>query len=251
MADGCTTRNRMYKATSTSGDVFAVKRIHSHLILNNNAGLDFISKIKSLSFINHPNVVPIIGYSQAPGERIIISEFVDGRSLDYFLDGYEILDWRTRVRIAAGIARGLESLHEGGIVHGRIKPSNILISSNFAVKVCDYGLWFLGRDGLMGYLDGEGGGEGSKGSDVYGLGVVLLEILSGRRSEGGLIADWALPLIKTGRIQEFLDRSIDPGKDLGVSVRMAKVASACVGNGRRSRPAIGQVAAILSSLEMI
>lgn len=161
------------------------------------------------------------------------------------------MDWRTRVRIAAGIARGLESLHDGGIVHGRIKPSNILIGSNFVVKVCDYGLSFLGRDGLVSYLDGEGREEGSKGNDVYGLGVVLLEIFSGRRSERGSIADWALPLIKMGRLEEFLDGSIGPVKDLGVSVRMAKVASACVGNGRRSRPAIGQVAAILSSLEMI
>lgn len=159
------------------------------------------------------------------------------------------------MRIAAGAARGLEHLHDGvgpGIVHGRVKPSNILVDENFCGRVCDYGLSFMDqnyRNGLCGYLDGEGREEVSKANDVYGLGVVLLETLSGRRSDGGLLVEHASPLIRMGRIEEVLDSRLRLPKDVTPLVRMAKVALACVGNGRRSRPVIGQVAAILSSLE--
>lgn len=161
-----------------------------------------------------------------------------------------------RLRIAAGMARGIEHLHEGsapGIVHGRVKPSNVLIDDNFVARICDYGLSFLDLNNykkvMAGYVDGEGREERSKANDVYGLGVILLEILSGRRSDGGLIVDWCLPLIKGGLIEEVLDMRVALPEDLKPLVRTAKVASACVGNGRKSRPSAGQVAAILSSLE--
>ncbi|KAK9267368.1 hypothetical protein L1049_009793 [Liquidambar formosana] len=190
-------------------------------------------------------------------------EFVGMVSLDFFLhqnsDGASLLDWSRRLRIAAGAARGVEYLHEGmtpHIVHGCIKASNILIDVKFCARVCDYGLSFLApqeKRGLVGYVDDDYWVErkgACKESDVYGFGVVLLELLSGRRSEEGLLVEWALPLIKETKFSELLDPRLVIPSDMKPLVRLAKVASACVGNSRKDRPSIAQVAAILSNLEM-
>ncbi|XP_065878631.1 serine/threonine-protein kinase-like protein CR4 [Euphorbia lathyris] len=263
----------VYAAVLPNKDLVAVKRIHPSLVLSN-ASFGFSSVLKSLSLAQHPNIVPILGFSQGPGERIIVMEFVGMASLDYYLhenpDRGSLLDWRRRVRIAAGAARGLHYLHEKmvpNVVHGCLKASNVLLDTKFCAKICDYGLSFLApneKRGLLGYVDDEywgggggrgagggggGGGGGCKGSDVYGLGVVLLEILSGRRSEEGVVVKWALPLIKEMKVSEILDKRLEMPSDLKPLVRLAKVALACVGNSRKSRPTISHVAAILSSLE--
>ncbi|KAF2576336.1 hypothetical protein F2Q70_00002090 [Brassica cretica] len=116
-------------------------------------------------------------------------------------------------------------------------------------KVSDYGFAFLiprERSEISGCVE-----EGyCKESDVYRFGVVLLEILSGRRSENGLIVKWATPLIKEQRFAELLDSRVVVRSEIKcLVIRLAKVALACVGNSRRSRPTVSQVAAILKSLE--
>ncbi|XP_010518776.1 PREDICTED: serine/threonine-protein kinase-like protein ACR4 [Tarenaya hassleriana] len=237
----------------------AIKRIHPGLVLSK-PGSGFSSVLRTLSLAQHPNIVSILGFSEAPGERIFLTEFVGtAKNLDFYLHGDSnsgedaaALEWRKRFRVAAGVARGLEYLHEGinpSIVHGRIKSSNILIDAEFSGRLSDYGFGFLvphEKSGIAGCVE-EGYG---KESDVYGFGVVLLEILSGRRSENGLMVKWAAPMIKEQRFGEFLDPRIVVESEIKCLVlRMAKVALACVGNSRRSRPSISQVAAILSSVE--
>ncbi|KAH7568866.1 hypothetical protein ACOSP7_011943 [Xanthoceras sorbifolium] len=258
----------VYAAVLSRGELVAVKRIHPGLVLSN-AGFGFSSVIKTLSLAHHPNIVPILGFSQAPGERIIVSEFVGMMSLDFCLhqnnDGAYLLDWSRRLKIAAGAARGLEYLHEGmapNIVHGCVKASNVLIDDKFCARVCDYGLSFLAppqeKRRVVGYVDeeywassGGGGGGACKGSDVYGFGVVLLELLSGRKSEeGGLLVKWSLPLIKEMRLREILDARLAIPSDVKPLVRLAKVALACVANSRKNRPSIVQVATILNNLEI-
>lgn len=254
----------VYAAVLESGQLVAVKRIHSHLVLGN-AGFGFSLILKSLSLARHPHIIPILGFSEAPGERIIVSEFVGVMSLEFCLhhdfEGAARLDWSRRFRIAAGAARGLEYLHEGvapQIVHGCIKCSNVLIDVNFCSRVCDYGLSFLGpkeKRGLLGYVDDEywaiDGGRGAcKESDVYGFGVVLLELLSGRSNEDGLLVEWVLPLIKERKLDDVLDPRLVLPSDMKPLVRLAKVAIACVGNSRKNRPSISQVATILNNLEM-
>ncbi|XP_050213151.1 leucine-rich repeat receptor protein kinase EMS1 [Mercurialis annua] len=257
----------VYAALLANQELVAVKRIHPSLVLSN-AGFGFSSILKSLSLAQHPNIVPILGFSQAPGERIIVMEFVGMASLDFYLhestsDGGSLLDWNRRLKVAAGAARGLQYLHEGiapNIIHGCFKASNILLDVKFCARVCDYGLYFLvpnEKRGLVGYVDDEywsevaaGGGGACKASDVFGFGVVLLELLSGRRSEGGLLVKWALPLIKEMKFNEVLDPKLaifDMNQSI---IRLAKVASACVSNTRKSRPTIVQVASILNSLEI-
>ncbi|RYR36082.1 hypothetical protein Ahy_A10g051132 isoform B [Arachis hypogaea] len=221
----------VYAATLSNAELVAVKRIHPFLVLSN-AGFGFSSVLKWLSLAQHPNVVPIIGFSEAPG----------------------------RFRIAAGVARGLQYLHEvvaPNIVHGCVKSFNVLIDVNFCARVCDYGLNFLApmeKRGVVGYVDGEywneRGGGATKESDVYGLGVVLLELLSGRGCEGGSLANWALPLIKEMSFGQVLDPRLVTPSDMSPLVRLAKVASACVGNPRKCRPSVAQVATILNDLEI-
>ncbi|KAL2244421.1 serine/threonine-protein kinase-like protein ACR4 [Sesamum indicum] len=252
----------VYAAVMPKGELVAVKRIHPRLVLNN-AGFGFSSILKWLSLADHPHVVPITGFSEAPGERIIVMEFGGMLSLDFYLhqnpDGAALLDWSRRLRIAAGAARGIEYLHEvmaPPIVHGCVKPSNILVDVKFCARICDYGLHFLApheRQGLLGYVDQEYWRDkrgASKECDVFGFGVVLLELLSGRRSEQGLIVEWALPLIKGMRFSELLDPRLAIPSEVEPLVRLGRVAVACVGNCRKNRPSVAQVAAILSDLEM-
>lgn len=257
----------VYAAVLAGGELVAVKRIYPRFVLRSSglgagASLGFSSILKWLSLANHPNVLSILGFSEGPGERIVVMEFMGMMSLDFYLhqnlDGASLLDWGRRLRVAAGVARGLEYLHElvaPSIIHGCVKPSNILIDVKFSAKICDYGLSFLApneKEGLMGYVDHEYWIEpkgASKESDVYGLGVVLLELLSGRRSDGGLIVKWGLPLIKDMKIDEILDPRLVVPSDIKPLVRLAKVASACVSNSRKNRPLIGQVAAILNDLQ--
>jgi interleukin-1 receptor-associated kinase 1 len=251
----------VYAAIFEKGEIAAVKRIHPSLVLGN-IGFGFSRTLSSLSLAQHPNVVPIVGYSEAPGERIIVMEFVGMVCLDFYLhqnpDGASLLDWNHRLKIAAGAARGLQYLHEGvapNIVHGCVKASNILIDVKFCARVCDYGLSFLApkeKRGLVGYVDDEywRGGGVCKESDVFGFGVVLLELLSGRGCEEGLLVKWALPLIKEMRFSEFLDPRLVIPHDIMPLVRLAKVASTCVSNSRKSRPSIGQVTTILNNLEI-
>ncbi|RDY14244.1 Serine/threonine-protein kinase-like protein ACR4, partial [Mucuna pruriens] len=246
----------VYAGMKESGELVAVKRIHPVLVLSN-AGLGFSSVLKWLSSAQHPNVVPIIGFSEAPGERIVVMEFERMVSLEFYLhqnvDGALLLDWNKRIRIAAGAARGLEYLHEvvtPSIVHGCVKSSNVLIDVNFCPRISDYGLNFLApreKRGLVGYVDDEywnegsgGGGGASKESDVYGLGVIVLELLSGRGCEEGLLAKWALPLIKEFSFGELLDPRLVVPSDMKPLVRLAKVASACVGNSSKCRPSVAQ-----------
>ncbi|KAK9064266.1 hypothetical protein SSX86_015646 [Deinandra increscens subsp. villosa] len=255
----------VYAAVLAGGDLVAVKRIHPRFVLRNaglGGNLGFSSVLKWLSLANHPNVLSILGFAEGPGERIVVMEFMGMMSLDFYLhqnlDGASLLDWGRRLRVAAGVARGLEYLHEmvaPHVVHGCVKPSNILIDVKFSAKICDYGLSFLApneKEGVMGYVDHEYWLEpkgGSRESDVYGLGVVLLELLSGRRSEGGLIVKWSLPLIKEMKMDEILDPRLMVPNDVKPLVRLAKVASACVSNSRKNRPLIGQVVAILNDLQ--
>ncbi|KAK3020260.1 hypothetical protein RJ639_047700 [Escallonia herrerae] len=251
----------VYAAVMPTGELVAVKRIHPRLVLSH-AGFGFSSVLKWLSLAQSAHVVSILGFSEAPGERIIVMEFVGMMNLDFYLhhnsDGGSLLDWNRRLRIAAGAARGVEYLHEvmaPHIVHGCIKPSNILIDVKLCARVCDYGLSFLApqeRQGILGYVDDEYWVDrrgASKESDVYGIGVVLLELLSGRRCEKGLIVKWALPLIKEMKLDELLDPRLVRPSDVKPLVRLAKVALACVGNSRKSRPSIVQVVAILNNLE--
>ncbi|WVY93119.1 hypothetical protein V8G54_032207 [Vigna mungo] len=184
---------------------------------------EFFAEILMLSMVQHPNLVRLIGYCADDHYRILVYEFLGNGSLENHLldlgEGKEPLDWKTRMKIAEGAAKGLEYLHNSEdipIIYRDFKSSNILLDDNFNAKLSDFGLAKIGPKegqeqvtsrvmGTFGYCAPEYAARGqlSTKSDIYSFGVVFLEIISGRRvfdtsraTEEQNLIDWAQPLFK-------------------------------------------------------
>ncbi|XVF37713.1 hypothetical protein REPUB_Repub20aG0033300 [Reevesia pubescens] len=223
----------VYKGVLKDGTVVAVKKA----IMSSDKQKDskeFHTELDLLSRLNHAHLLNLLGYCEEGGERLLVYEFMAHGSLHQHLHGKnkalkEQLDWVRRVTIAVQAARGIEYLHGYAcppVIHRDIKSSNILIDEEHNARVADFGLSLLGPAdsscplaelpaGTLGYLDPEYYRLHylTTKSDVYGFGVLLLEILSGRKAidmqyEEGNIVEWAVPLIKSGDISAILDPSM-------------------------------------------
>lgn len=258
----------VYKAIFADGQVMAVKRIEPSIVLRkagSNYAFNFSAEIRALSRARHPNIVPILGYCEAPTERMVITDFMPRRTLQYHLhEGGIVFDWSRRMQIALDSAQGIEYLHEGTaphIIHGDIKPSNILLDFTWSARVSDFGLSFLAPPnetfGSVGYLDPEYYTKLNltRASDIYSFGVVLLEILSGRPCFGRdfieprSIIEWAVPLITNSRAREIFDPKLQLPVNPDPLIRAAKLAGQCVNDARKNRPTITQVVSILNEIE--
>lgn len=258
----------VYKAIFADGQVLAVKRIEPSIVLRkagSNYAFNFSAEIRALSRAQHPNIVPIVGYCEAPTERMVITDFMPRKTLQYHLhEGGISFDWSHRMKIALESAIGIEYLHEGTapyIIHGDFKPSNILLDLTWSARVSDFGLSFLAPPnemlGTVGYLDPEYYTKMNltKASDIYSFGVVLLEILSGRPcfsrdfNEPRSIIEWAVPLLINSRAREIFDPKLHLPVNPDPLIRAAELAGACVRDARKHRPTILQVVAILKGIE--
>ncbi|PWA60509.1 serine/threonine-protein kinase, active site protein [Artemisia annua] len=158
----------------------------------------FLTELKVVSENKHENIVALVGLCNESGERIIVYEHATNRSLDKHLDNVN-LTWPKRIKICMGIATGLKFLHEDAeMIHRDIKSSSILLDSDWEPKICNFELSSKTQErlkvehatdhayGSLGYLDPlhEEKGYLDKDSDVYSLGVVLMEILCGRLAWG-------------------------------------------------------------------
>ncbi|KAG2253278.1 hypothetical protein Bca52824_083414 [Brassica carinata] len=251
----------VYKGVLPDGRVVAVKQLK---IGGGQGDREFKAEVETLSRIHHRHLVSIVGHCISDDRRLLIYDYVSNNDLYFHLHASkEVLDWATRVRIAAGAARGLAYLHEDchpRIIHRDIKSSNILLENNFDARVSDFGLARLALDcnthittrvmGTFGYLAPEYASSGklTEKSDVYSFGVVLLELITGRKpvdssqplGEESLV-EWARPLISHAVETEEFDSLEDPklGGNYQRSLRRHSAAK---------RPRMGQVVRALESL---
>ncbi|KAK8450254.1 hypothetical protein SEVIR_7G340476v4 [Setaria viridis] len=235
-----------------------------------------------LSMLHHPNLVSLLGYCADGEQRLLVYEYMALGSLEDHLllvgDHHRpLLPWRTRMRIACGAGRGLEYLHERGVIFRDLKPSNILLDDHHNPKLSDFGLARLlppsssstsstGSSssrvmGTYGYCAPEylRTGKLSAKSDVYSFGVLLLELITGRRAldasrpdgEQSLVG-WAAPMFgDPARIHELVDPRLvmamqaPPAPELKQAVGLAAM---CLQEHHALRPVMTDVVFALDFL---
>ncbi|TKY51088.1 Cysteine-rich receptor protein kinase 25 [Spatholobus suberectus] len=188
----------VYKGILPDGEEIAVKRLST----NSRQGVEeFKNEVLLIAKLQHKNLVRLIGFCQEDKEKILIYEYVPNRSLDHFLfdpQKRRQLTWSERYKIIKGIARGILYLHEDSrlkIIHRDIKPSNVLLDNGINPKISDFGMArMVATDqiqgctnrvvGTYGYMSPEYAmhGQFSEKSDVFSFGVMVLEIISGKKN---------------------------------------------------------------------
>ncbi|EYU37463.1 hypothetical protein ABFS82_01G048100 [Erythranthe guttata] len=256
----------VYKLAMDDGNVFALKRI-----VKVNEGFDrfFERELEILGSIKHKYLVNLRGYCNSPTSKLLIYDFLSGGSLDEALhERGEQLDWEARLNIIMGAAKGLTYLHHDcspRIIHRDIKSSNILLDANFDARVSDFGLAKLLEDeeshittivaGTFGYLAPEymQSGRATEKTDVYSFGVLVLEILSGKRPtdasfiEKGLnIVGWLNYLVSETRQREIVDPHCE-GVQAESLDSLLSIAIQCVSSIPEDRPTMHRVVQILES----
>ncbi|KAJ0788282.1 putative protein kinase RLK-Pelle-Extensin family [Helianthus annuus] len=229
---------------------------------------EFLAEIEMLSRLHHRNLVKLFGICTEDHFRCLVYELVPNGSVESHLHGADRLaplDWCARMKIALGAARGLAYLHEDSnprVIHRDFKSSNILLENDFTPKVSDFGLARTALDdhkhisthvmGTFGYLAPEYAMTGHLlvKSDVYSYGVVLLELLTGRKPVDLLqppgqenLVTWARPLLTN---KEALESIIDPNITnsnipFDSVLKVAAIASMCVQPEVSHRPFMGEV----------
>ncbi|KAK0579736.1 hypothetical protein LWI29_030716 [Acer saccharum] len=254
-------RGRVYKAHFNEKFLAAVKRIEG----GQDAQKEFENEMNWLVTFRHQNIISLVGCCIHGETKFLVYEMMQNGSLENQLHGPthgSDLTWHQRLKIAVDVARGLEYLHEHcnpPIVHRDLKSSNILLDSSFNAKLSDFGLAVTAGtqnknvklSGTLGHVAPEYLLEGKLNdkSDVYAFGVVLLELLMGRRpvekmspSQCQSIVTWAMPqLTDRSKLPHIVDPVIRDTMDLKQLYQVAAVAVLCVQPEPSYRPLITDV----------
>lgn len=268
---GCGGFGLVYKATLGNGIKLAIKKLSGDMGLMER---EFKAEVEALSTAQHQNLVSLRAYCVHGSFRLLVYSYMENGSLDYWLhekvDGGSSLDWPTRLRIAKGASRGLAYMHltcEPHIVHRDIKSSNILLDEDFEAHLADFGLSRLILPynthvttelvGTLGYIPPEYGQAwvATLRGDIYSFGVVMLELLTGRRpvevfkpKTSRELVFWVRQMRCQGKQDEVFDASLRGKGFEDQMLQVLDVACKCVNYNSLERPAIKQVVGCLESL---
>ncbi|KAL5205791.1 hypothetical protein ABZP36_034000 [Zizania latifolia] len=252
---------KVYRGTLPSGQLVAVKRSQQGSLQGN---LEFRTEIELLSRVHHKNVVSLVGFCFDQGEQMLVYEYVPNGTLKESLTGKSgvRLDWKRRLRVVLGAAKGIAYLHELAdppIIHRDIKSSNVLLDERLNAKVSDFGLSkLLGEDGrgqittqvkgTMGYLDPEYymTQQLTDKSDVYSFGVLLLEMVTARKplERGRYIVREVKAAVDRRKdmygLHELLDPALGASSALAGLEQYVDLALRCVEESGVDRPSMGE-----------
>ncbi|KAL6890285.1 hypothetical protein ACP4OV_009048 [Aristida adscensionis] len=260
----------VYKGVLPDGDEIAVKRLSKS---STQGAQELKNELALVAKLKHKNLVKLVGVCLEQQERLIVYEFVRNRSLDLFLFGSEQsgkLDWEQRYKIIYGIARGLQYLHEDSqlkVVHRDLKASNILLDDSMNPKISDFGIArIFGRDqtqaitnhiiGTYGYMAPEYmmRGNYSSKSDIYSFGVIIMEIVTGRKNNDFCNSRQSEDLLATvwkhweaGTVQEIVDPCMSGSLPMGAVLRCIQIGLLCVQGDPATRPEMWSVVMMLST----
>ncbi|XVE93853.1 hypothetical protein REPUB_Repub01dG0230600 [Reevesia pubescens] len=260
--------NSVYKGILPDGKAVAVKILK----LSKEACKDFANEIEIISSLKHKHIMPLVGVCIKDYDLISVYDFSSKGSLEEILHGKNkdkhAMSWEVRYNLAVGIAEGLNYLHNEHsrpVIHGDVKTSNILLSDGLEPKLSDFGLAIWGPTdssfliqadvvGTFGYLAPEYFmyGKLSDKIDVYAFGVVLLELLSGKRpisfetpnGQQSLVM-WAKPIIESGAVKGLVDPNLNGNINETQMHRMVLAATLCITRSARLRPKMSEILELL------
>ncbi|KAK9750812.1 hypothetical protein RND81_02G223600 [Saponaria officinalis] len=254
-----------------SGMVVAVKKLKPEGFQGHK---EWLTEVNYLGQLHHSNLVKLIGYCLDGENRLLVYELMPKGSLEnhLFRRGPQPISWATRIKVAIGAAKGLSFLHdaESQVIYRDFKAANILLDADFHPKLSDFGLAKAGPTGdrthvstqvmgTQGYAAPEyvATGRLSAKSDVYSYGVVLLELLTGRRAldkskvtdEQNLV-DWAKPYLRDRRkLFRIMDTKLEGQYPQKVAYTVALLAVKCINPEPRLRPKMSEVVEELEKLQ--